>query len=144
MIFPVGVLTHTQSNTFPSQFLMIENLQFGALLMFVGMGMVFIILALLWGVIAIFQWFDRRMIAGNDEEAGEETGGEPATAALSPDLMAAILVALDRYRRERRGEIGVTRRLPPKDIQRGQARWVAVGRSYQLRSHFVPRRREQR
>ncbi len=104
--------------------------------------MVFVILALLWGVIAIFQWFDRRMMR-KGEDAGEGKGVEPAASALSPDLMAAVLVALDRYRRERRGEIGMTRRRPPDEIQRGQARWVAVGRSYQLRSNIVPRRREQ-
>jgi Na+-transporting methylmalonyl-CoA/oxaloacetate decarboxylase gamma subunit len=113
--------------------------------MLYGMGLVFLILAMLWGVIAIFQRIDRRVLAKEEEKAlmRSDATSTPA-AAISPDLMAAILVALDRYRQEEAGKIGVMKRYPPKEIQQGQARWVAVGRAYQLRSNIVPRRRNSR
>jgi sodium pump decarboxylase gamma subunit len=124
---------------------MSQDLQFGLLLMLFGMGLVFLILALLWGVIAIFQQIDRRILAKEEEKAqmAAAAAAEPA-ADIPPDLMAAILVALDRYRQEAKSGVSAARRHPPREIEPGQARWVAVGRSYQLRSNIVPRRRSQR
>jgi len=115
------------------------------MLMLYGMGLVFLILAMLWGVIAIFQRIDRRMLVSEEEKTQRETAASsPPPAAIAPDLMAAILVALERYRQEEAGKISVQKRYPPKEIQQGQARWVAVGRAYQLRSNIVPRRRNSR
>ncbi len=121
-----------------------SDLQFGLMLMLFGMGLVFLILALLWGVIAIFQQIDRRILAKEEEKAqmAAAAAAEPG-ADIPPDLIAAILVALDRYRQGAKSR-GPGRRHPPGEIEPGQARWVAVGRAYQLRSNIVPRRRSHR
>ena len=127
---------------------MSDDLIFGFKLMIFGMGLVFLILALLWGVIAIFQQIDRRVLAREDEKAQQAaaaTARANASADIPPDLMAAIVVALNQYRQELKQGASATRRSPPlTDIQPGQARWVAVGRAYQLRSNVVPRRRSNR
>jgi len=124
---------------------MTQDLQFGILLMVMGMGLVFLILAMLWGAIAIFQQIDRRVLAKEEEKARLAAQAEArAEADIPPDLMAAILVALDRYRQDE-ALCGVS--LPPRytpEIEPGQARWVAVGRAYQLRTNIVPRRRNTR
>ncbi len=111
---------------------MIENLQFGALLMVVGMTMVFIILAMLWGLIALFQQIDRRMFAR------EEARRAPKTEEPSPELLAAIAVAVHRYRLEAAQPERAGPRVP-KRLKPSQARWVAVGRAYQLRQNLPPR-----
>jgi sodium pump decarboxylase gamma subunit len=123
---------------------MIQDLQFGAILMVVGMGMVFLILALLWGVIALFQKIDRRVLEAEDDAAPTVAAASRPDADIPPDLMAAIMVALDQYRREASGMTSPLRRRLPQEINQGQARWVAVGRAYQLRSNIVPRRRKNR
>ena len=115
---------------------MIENLKFGLVLMVFGMGMVFLILAMLWGVIAIFQRMDRRLFARKAEEA-EATPipiQEPA-----PDLLAAIAVAIHRYRMEAMQGVPQAPKVPHR-LEPSQARWVAVGRAYQLRSNIPPRK----
>jgi len=107
-----------------------------------GMGMVFAILAMLWGVIAIFQQIDRRVLAKEEEKARlAELAAAPPSDPLPPELMAAILVALHRYRQEDAGLAPAYTCLPAREVKQGQARWVAVGRAYQLRSNIVPRRR---
>ncbi len=116
---------------------MIENLEFGALLMVVGMSMVFLILAMLWGVIALFQQIDRRMFAREAAKAQEE---KAPTETLSPELLAAITIAIHRYRTETTQPQQPRLRVP-KRMEPPQARWVAVGRSYQLRSHVISRKR---
>lgn len=122
-----------------------SDLRFSFMLMLYGMGLVFLILAMLWGVIAIFQRIDRRMLATEEEKAQRETAASsPPTASIAPELLAAILVALDRYRQEEAGKISTQKRYSPREIEQGQARWVAVGRAYQLRSNIVPRRRNSR
>jgi len=115
---------------------MIENLKFGLLLMVVGMAMVFIILAMLWGVIAIFQRIDRRMFAREEAEAREKA---ILTEELPPELLAAITVAIHRYRMEASQPQYAVPRVP-KRLEPSQKRWVAVGRSYQLRSNIPPKR----
>ena len=116
-----------------------SDLRFGLLLMLYGMGLVFTILALLWGVIALFQRFDRRLLAEEEEETAAPRAVTATAADIPPALMAAILVALQRYREEE--AVAPTRRRRPKKLEPTQARWVAVGRAYQLRSNIAPRRR---
>ena len=127
---------------------MSDDLLFGFTLMIFGMGLVFLILAMLWGVIAIFQQIDRRVLAREEEKAEQAAAAAAranASADIPPDLMAAIMVALDQYRHELKRGASTPRRRPPlAEIKQGQARGVAVGRSYQLRSNVVPRRRKQR
>jgi len=107
------------------------------MLMLFGMGLVFIILALLWGVIAIFQRIDRRLLSESEDEPLPADIRAPV-AEIPAELMAAILVALERYREEETAPIRGRR---PKQLEPTQARWVAVGRAYQLRSNITPRRK---
>ncbi len=116
--------------------MMSQDLQFGALLMIVGMAMVFIILAMLWGVIALFQRIDRRMFAREEAQARTQ---ELNVEALPPELLAAITVAVHRYRLEAAQAHKPSRPQVPKRLEPSQARWVAVGRAYQLRSN-LPRK----
>jgi len=121
-----------------------SDLNFGLMLMLFGMGLVFLILALLWGVIAIFQQIDRRVLAKEDEKPRRAAAtAAPPAPDLPSALIAAILVALDRYQQEAAGQIEPARG-PSIQVASGQPRWVAVGRSYQLRSNIVPPRRRQR
>ena len=113
------------------------DLQFGFMLMIFGMGLVFLILAMLWLIIALFQWLDRHVLATVQEDETAQVTAHPAT--LSPDLLAAIIIAIDRYRQPRKPTIHGQR--IPKRLEPGQARWAAVGRSYQLGSQPVLRRR---
>ena len=104
--------------------------------MVVGMAMVFTILAMLWGVIALFQRADRRMFARQEAQAEKK----PPTQEPSPELLAAITVAVHRYRLEA-SRPETSRPRVPKRLEPSQARWVAVGRAYQLRSNLPPRRK---
>ncbi len=115
---------------------MIENLEFGLLLMVVGMSMVFLILAMLWGIITIFQRMDRRLFAKEAEEA--ESTSTPVQEP-APEMMAAIAVAIHRYRLEASQAVPQAPKVPHR-LEPSQARWVAVGRAYQLRSNMPPRK----
>ncbi|HEY79888.1 MAG TPA: OadG family protein [Caldilineae bacterium] len=112
---------------------MSQDLQFGALLMIAGMAMVFIILSMLWGVIAMFQRIDRRMFAREEAQARKQ---EPRVESLPPELLAAIIVAVHRYRLEAAQADKPPRPQVPKRLEPSQARWVAVGRAYQLHSNL--------
>ncbi len=114
---------------------MIDSLQFGALLMVAGMTMVFVILAMLWGVIALFQRIDRHMFA---REAAQRQQTTTSAEVLPPEVLAAITLAVHRYRQEKLQPPRGPR--VPKQLEPSQARWVAVGRAYQLRSNLSPRR----
>jgi sodium pump decarboxylase gamma subunit len=120
-----------------------QDLQFGMLLMVVGMGLVFLILTMLWGAIAIFQQIDRRALAREEKKAHLSPKTEARTdASIPPDLMAAIMLALHHYREvESLCNVSSLKKHLPTEIEPGQARWVAVGRAYQLRSNIIPRRR---
>jgi len=113
------------------------DLQFGFMLMIFGMGLVFLILAMLWLIIALFQWIDRHVLVTVQEDKDVQVAAQ--AEILSPDLLAAIAIAVDRYRQQQKPTI-LGQRIP-KRLESGQARWAAVGRSYQLGSQSVLRRR---
>jgi len=113
--------------------------------MLFGMGLVFLILAMLWGVIAIFQQIDKRVLAKEEEKAQmAAAAAAPPAPEVPSDIMAAILIALERYRQEQAGKTAPLAKRPAIQVDSGQARWVAVGRSYQLRTNIISPRRRQR
>jgi Na+-transporting methylmalonyl-CoA/oxaloacetate decarboxylase gamma subunit len=92
-----------------------------------GMGLVFLLLALLWGVIA---WLTRL-----DQASAPALPGEAAAlkrAALSPDVLAAIVIACRAHRMTRRKQAAPEMRMhEPGSLP---SRWVGSGRTRQNRS----------
>ena len=127
---------------------MTQLLKQGLIITVVGMGLVFAALALLWGVMAAMHrlfppgekpfaplWQRWRGRAA----APAEEGIAPAPivedgAGLSEAELAAVMAALALCWEEAATEAAIGRLSPPE-----LTRWVAVGRSRQLRS-WTPRR----
>lgn len=99
----------------------------GAWLTAWGMGLVFLLLALLWGLVALLLRFDR---------AGAAAAGARATppppGGLPPELLAAVMVAVRLHVRALRKEAAPeARRHRPGTLP---SRWVSAGRTRQNRS----------
>ncbi|RME84603.1 MAG: sodium pump decarboxylase subunit gamma [Caldilineae bacterium] len=114
---------------------MAGDLRFGLLLMVFGMTLVFVVLALLWGVIALFARLDRRLLPR--EVSAPPSDSTPAAAGPAPDVLAAITVAVHRHRRETSAHAAP----PATHGRQPSSRWVALGRGRQLRSYTPQRRR---
>jgi Na+-transporting methylmalonyl-CoA/oxaloacetate decarboxylase gamma subunit len=114
------------------------NLNWGLQMTALGMGLVFGLLALLWGLLTLVLRLDRppAAVAGPaDATPAREPQAEPA-AAPGPDeeLVAAILVATLTHRAHRRREAApVMRSYWPGSLLYA-SRWVAVGRARQNQS----------
>jgi Na+-transporting methylmalonyl-CoA/oxaloacetate decarboxylase gamma subunit len=106
---------------------MMELLNHGLLISAVGMGLVFLLLAVLWGVIVVLLKLDRapaQTPAGLIEPPLEED--------VSPELAAAITVAVITHQAVRRKQAAPEMRTHwPGSLP---SRWVGVGRSRQTRS----------
>jgi Na+-transporting methylmalonyl-CoA/oxaloacetate decarboxylase gamma subunit len=103
-----------------------------------GMGLVFLLLALLWGVIALVTSLDRTPAPG--KAAGEPAGPAAASArvraadggALEPELLAAVVIACRAHRMSRRKQAAPEMRThKPGSLP---SRWVSTGRTRQNRS----------
>jgi Na+-transporting methylmalonyl-CoA/oxaloacetate decarboxylase gamma subunit len=97
-----------------------------------GMGLVFFLLAVLWGLIALLIRFDR-------PAATKETAPDSATAAarpaMDPALLAAVVIACRAHRMARRQQAAPEMRThEPGSLP---SRWVGIGRSRQVRSWRV-------
>jgi len=97
-----------------------------------GMGLVFALLATLWGLLALVQRLDR---APAEPVAGAAVAPhEPAAAGLDKDLVAAIAVATLAHRALLRREAApVMRSYWPGSLLYA-SRWIAAGRTRQSRS----------
>ncbi len=101
-----------------------------------GMGLVFLLLAVLWGLIALMTRLD--CPAGPAESAGEDlpaaASGSPSTrpAGLPPDVLAAVVIACRAHRMSRRKQAAPEMRThQPGSLP---SRWVGSGRTRQNRS----------
>ena len=125
---------------------MAQLLRDGLLITVVGMGLVFGALALLWGMMVLMNRIfpQRRLrapVLGEQLAAQEESGTASleAVSAAAPsdqptaDELAAAVVALMRWHDDEITEESIGWRLPPQ-----LTRWMAVGRSRQMRS-WTPR-----
>lgn len=110
-----------------------------------GMGLVFLLLALLWGLVRMLLWLDRPddvRKAEADEDlaapASVPTIMAPQPAGMSPALLAAITMAVLLHRGLRRKQAAplMRRHLPSTR----HSRWVAAGRTRQNGS-WQPTRR---
>ncbi len=104
----------------------VQLLGTGAWLTLWGMGLVFLLLALLWGLVALLLRFDR------PARPGAATRPAAAPEALAPEVLAAVMVAVKLHIRALRKEAAPeARRHRPGTLP---SRWVAAGRTRQNRS----------
>jgi len=120
----------------------------GLIITVIGMGLVFAALALLWAVVAAMHRvfppggtpLARLRRRGNEERTASAAGAAAvipaAGAGAEPTAaeLAAVMAALALWRDEQKAEEAIGWRLPPL-----LTRWLAVGRSRQVRS-WSPRR----
>lgn len=113
-----------------------------------GMGLVFLLLAVLWGLIALLIRLDRPPAAGVEpaalpsehrvhgrsggQGASEASASGAAAADLDPELLAAVLIACRTHRMARRKQAAPEMRThQPGSLP---SRWVGTGRTRQNRS----------
>jgi Na+-transporting methylmalonyl-CoA/oxaloacetate decarboxylase gamma subunit len=121
-----------------------DNLGWGLQMTVLGMGLVFALLALLWGLLRLMLWLDQPPApaaaaepAAPIAEAIAVVGATATTSAdegLDPELVAAIVVATMTHRAVRRREAApVMRSYWPGSLLYA-SRWVGAGRSRQNQS----------
>jgi glutaconyl-CoA/methylmalonyl-CoA decarboxylase subunit delta len=121
----------------------------GAELTLYGMGLVFLLLAVLWGLIALMIRLDRPPAAEDAVATSAEEAAGPAEAAgslssaaavaatldataLDPDTLAAIVIACRAHRMTRRKQAAPEMRTHQPGSQ--PSRWLGTGRTRQNRS----------
>jgi glutaconyl-CoA/methylmalonyl-CoA decarboxylase subunit delta len=115
-----------------------ENLGWGLQMTALGMGLVFALLALLWGLLSLVLRFDPAAVDAEGAADGGPDAGAGATARaaddLDADLVAAILVATLTHKAVRRQEAAPVMRSYWPGSLLFASRWVATGRARQNRS----------
>jgi Na+-transporting methylmalonyl-CoA/oxaloacetate decarboxylase gamma subunit len=116
-----------------------DNLRWGLEITALGMGLVFALLALLWGLLTLVLRLDRVPAGAPDAvvapapvpgaDAAQESG-----AAIDADLLAAITVATLTHKAVLRREAAPVMRSAWPGSQLFASRWVAIGRSRQNRT----------
>lgn len=122
-----------------------ENLGFGLQITLYGMGLVFALLTLLWGFLALVGRLDR--VAGEEEPGGEGAAAVPAVRFkvadafdLEPEVVAAITIAVLAHTSARRRQAAPAMRKAPPGSQLYASRWLAAGRTRQTRGYVPPKR----
>lgn len=116
-----------------------ENLSWGLQTTVLGMGLVFALLAALWGLLVLVLRLDRPPAPAAQSQAPVEAASGPETTAtaaqaIDADLLAAITVAALMHKAVRRREAAPVMRSYWPGSLLFASRWVAVGRSRQNRS----------
>jgi sodium pump decarboxylase gamma subunit len=123
------------------------NLEWGVQMTVLGMGLVFGLLVLLWGLLHLVLRFDREpadaaagetpteepehVASGSDDTTGAQVPAVPTVNGLDADLVAAIAVATLTHEAVRRREAApVMRSYWPGSLLYA-SRWVASGRMRQ-------------
>lgn len=127
-----------------------ENLGWGLQMTVLGMGLVFALLALLWGLLTLVLKLDsapaeplspqaaareaEQLAAAADAAVGAQVPAAPTVAGMDADLVAAITVAVLTHKAIRQREAApVMRSYWPGSLLYA-SRWVASGRARQNRS----------
>lgn len=100
-----------------------NNLVWGLQMTGLGMGLVFGLLALMWGLLTIVLRLDR-----------PPAPSPPPVGDVDPELVAAIMVATLAHRAQRRREAAPVMRSYWPGSLLFASRWVAIGRARQNRS----------
>jgi len=125
-----------------------ENLGWGLQMTVLGMGLVFALLALLWGLLTLVLKFDpapaepalpqAAMREAEHIAAAGAAGGErvmvPTINGMDADLVAAITIAVLAHKAVGRREAAPSMRLYWPGSLLYASRWVASGRARQNRS----------
>ena len=118
--------------------MMLQNFATGIQITVIGMGLVFLLLALLWGLMTLLLRLDR-------SRATEAVPTQPGAALkksedqLSPETLAAVMVAVRMHRRIRRKQAAPAMRShQPGTLP---SRWVGAGRTGQ-NQNWQPKRRQ--
>jgi Na+-transporting methylmalonyl-CoA/oxaloacetate decarboxylase gamma subunit len=106
-----------------------DNLAWGLQISALGMGLVFGLLALLWGLLTLVQRWDRPAVAAPAAQAAPA-----ADEGMDPALVAAIVAATLAHRASLRREAAPAMRSRWPGSQLHASRWVAAGRARQNQS----------
>ncbi len=106
-----------------------DNLVWGLQITALGMGLVFGLLALLWGLLTLVQRWDRPALAAPVLEAVPVVD-----EGMDPAQLAAIVTAVLAYRAHLRREAAPAMRSHWPGSQLYASRWVAAGRTRQNQS----------
>ncbi len=124
-----------------------ENLGWGLQMTVLGMGLVFALLALLWGLLTLVLVLDKepevpvtakeaiveaeRIAASADGAIGAQTPERPTVNGMPADLVAAIMIATLKHKTELRRQAAPLMRSNWPGTQLFASRWVATGRARQ-------------
>jgi Na+-transporting methylmalonyl-CoA/oxaloacetate decarboxylase gamma subunit len=127
-----------------------ENLGWGLQMTVLGMGLVFALLALLWGLLTLVLKLDREpeapatpaematkaeeVIERAEEKVGVQVPAMQTVHGMDADLVAAILIAVLRHKTERRQVAAPAMRTYRPGSLLYASRWVDAGRARQTRS----------
>ena len=109
-----------------------ENLGWGLQMTVVGMGLVFALLAALWGLLNLVLRFDKPPAPA--AHAVETAPAEAPAEGMDADLVAAITVAVLTHKAVRRHQAAPAMRSYWPGSLLYASRWVATGRARQNRS----------
>jgi len=109
-----------------------DRLLTGFNLTVLGMGLVFLLLALLWGLLVLMLRMDR---VPPEADAGEAAASQRRQAArIAPELLTAITVAVLTHRSVQRKQAAPAMRSYWPGSILFASRWVAAGRHQQTQS----------
>ncbi len=111
-----------------------DNLAWGLGIAVVGMGLVFALLALLWGLLTLALRWDRPAVAAVSAADADDAVAAPtveAPAGMAPELVAAIAIAVIAHAAARRREAAPAMRHYWPGSLLFASRWVDVGRARQ-------------
>jgi sodium pump decarboxylase gamma subunit len=111
-----------------------DNLIWGLQITGLGMGLVFGLLALLWGLLTVVLRLDQPAAVPASEPDAATAVATPAPAApndMDPELVAAIVVATHLHRAVRRQEAAPVMRSYWPGSQLYASRWLGAGRARQ-------------
>jgi sodium pump decarboxylase gamma subunit len=118
-----------------------SDLSFGLTITVIGMGLVFALLALLWGALALLGRLDAWLPLADEADApaapARVAAGGAATVADGPDLdedtLAAIALAVGAHAALLRMQAAPEQRATQPGSQMYASRWLAAGRTRQTR-----------
>ncbi len=120
---------------------LVERLLTGLHITFLGMGLVFLLLVMLWGLLTLMLRLDREPpsdAAVADGPTGRAHG--PRRVNVAPDLLAAMTVAVVTHQAVLRKQAAPAMRSHWPGSILFASRWVAAGR-HQQTQNWHPRKR---
>ncbi len=118
---------------------LLERLMIGVNLTILGMGLVFLLLALLWGLLTVMLRLDRPPAPAPEPEpapggAAPRRADTGASPTLAPDLLAAISVAVATHQAVLRKQAAPAMRSHWPGSILFASRWVGAGRHQQTQN----------